>query len=218
MATRDIIPTGYYKKQKFQGPAVIINDNYGIPTEIPAGEIIEVYWASDPAGTTRITTGNYETASYLIVKTKDIRTSVTLQLMSDEFTTAELVEGELNTTVEVPLVVDANGYGFGFYKILTMDEDDMAFRNATWVKYTTGRVYDTVYTNTSDQAIAVSIQAAEYNGANRGGPSALYVDDKKVQEGYELFTIVPAGATYRVVEIGEGVIVSWHELRKAGTT
>lgn len=211
---RDIIPTGYYKAQRYQGTAIVINENYGQPPVIPPGTVTDLYWASDAAGNNRVTSISFDDETYVIVKTQDITANrLTLQLLSDDITSADMEIGLINEQVEIPLVVQSNGAGFGFYKILTMDEDDMAFRNATWVKYTS-RGYDTVYTNTEPYAIAVSIHAAEYNGANRGGPSALYVGDKKVQEGYELFTIVPAGATYRVVEIGEGVIVSWHELRK----
>lgn len=213
---RSLKPTALYKSQRFQGPTITVNEEVVAPPT--GGDIVDVYWASDAQGLNRTTVGTFDDTRYLIVKTKDIPDAVTLYLNSAELSTADLEEGVLNTAVNIPLLVDGNGNGFGFYKILTLDEDDMAFRNATWVKYTTGRGYDTVYTNTSGQAIAVSIQAAEYNGANQGGPSALYVGDKKVQQGYELFTIVPAGATYRVVAIGEGEIITWHELRKAGTT
>lgn len=215
---RTLKATGLYKSQRFIGSTITINDETIPPVTYP-GTIVEVYWASDAQGLNRTTTGTFDDARYLIVKTKDIPDVVTVYLNSDELSTDDLEEGVLNSAVNIPLLVDSSGNGFGFYKILTLDEDDMAFRNATWVKYNyPTRQYGTVYTNTSGQAIAVSIEAAEYNGANQGGPTALYVGDKKVQQGYELFTIVPAGATYRVDDVGEGEIISWHELRKAGTT
>ena len=215
---RTLKATGLYKSQRFIGSTITINDETIPPVTYP-GTIVEVYWASDAQGLNRTTTGTFDDARYLIVKTKDIPDAVTLYLNSGELSTADLEEGVLNTAVNIPLLVDGNGNGFGFYKILTLDEDDMAFRNATWVKYNfPTRQYGTVYTDTSGQAIAVSIKIDSYDGGNNGGPTALYVGDKKVQVGFELFTIVPANATYRIEEVGEGSVESWHELRKVGTT
>lgn len=210
---RTLKPTALYKSQRFQGPVIMVVDE---ELEVPiGGEILEVYWASDAQGLNRTTTGTFDDTRYLIVKTKDIPDAVTVYLNSDELTTSDLDEGVLNTAVNIPLLVDGSGNGFGFYKILTLDEDDMAFRNAKWVGG--GGVFDTIFTNTTGQAIAVSISIVRSGGAGEGGPAALYVDGLKVQEGYDLFTIVPANSTYQLVGVWGSAIDTWYELRKVVT-
>lgn len=213
---RTLKPTALYKSQRFQGPVImVVDEELGVPI---GGEILEVYWASDAQGLNRTTTGTFDDTRYLIVKTKDIPDAVTVYLNSEELSTDDLEEGVLNSAVNIPLLVDGNGFGFGFYKILTLDEDDMAFRNAKWVEYNR---HSGTYTNTTGQAIAVSISIERSSGAGEGYSAALYVDGLKVQEGYDLFTIVPANSTYQLRQARSNQphqVDTWHELRPVGTT
>ena len=214
---RTLKATGLYKSQRFIGSTITINDEPLPPVTYP-GTIVEVYWASDAQGLNRTTEGTFDDARYLIVKTKDIPDAVTLYLNSAELTTSDMELGILNNAITIPLLVDGNGNGFGFYKILTLDEDDMAFRNATWAEYYfPTRQLDTLYTNTTGQAIAASINIVRNADAGEG-PAALYVDGLKVQEGYNLFTIVPANSTYLLVGVFGSVNSIWYELRKVRTT
>ena len=118
---RSLKPTALYKSQRFQGPTITVNEGVSAPPI--GGEILDVYWSTDLQGDNRTTTGTFDDARYLIVKTKDIPDAVTLYLNSVDLSTADLEEGVLNTAVNIPLTVDGLGNGFGFYKIL-MDDDD----------------------------------------------------------------------------------------------
>lgn len=221
LATRDIIPTGYYKKQKLQGPAVIINDNYGVPPVIPPGNITDLYWASDAAGANRVTSLDMTNGTYLIVKTQDITANVlTIQLVSDEFSTEDMLEGSINEQIEIPLNVQSNGVGFGFYRI-KMD-DDVGFKNSKWSVETANRVFGTTYTNDTTAEIAIAVAPTGGTGVyGTIGQISILVDGVTIitSIGTEVKTssaegsgdvsntypgegtgycIVPPGATYRV--------------------
>ena len=155
---RTLKATGLYKSQRFIGSTITINDESLPPATYP-GTIVEVYWASDAQGLNRTTEGTFDDARYLIVKTKDIQDTVTLYLNSDQLSTDDLLEGSLNSAITIPLTVDGNGNGFGFYKILTYDEDEMSFRNSVWQDLTATRTHSTVYKNETGKTIMVSIWA-----------------------------------------------------------
>ena len=107
--SRSLKPTALYKAQRYQGPTITIEG--GTPA------ILDVYWSVDLQGTNRTTTGDDTAPRYLIVKTKNILDAVTLYLNSNELSTNDLSEGSLNSAITIPLTVDGNGNGFGFYKI-----------------------------------------------------------------------------------------------------
>lgn len=227
-------PTALYKSQRFQGPVItVVDEELGIPI---GGEILDVYWASDAQGLNRTNAGTFDDTRYLIVKTKDIPDAVTLYLNSAELTTSDMELGILNNAITIPLLVDGSGNGFGFYKILTADEDEMAFRNSKWVNLSTTRNIATTYTNDTGQTIAVAISTSNGYGyeilvdgvltgrINSGisyqpEGSGTTVSDKG--DG-TMNTIVPAGSTYRVNGGmgGSGTAqqqqVVWSELRKQG--
>ena len=93
-----------------------------------------------------------------MLKLKNIPDAVTLYLNSSELSTDDLSEGSLNSAITIPLTVDGNGNGFGFYKI-KMD-DDVGFKNSKWVDVTSSRVFGTTYTNNTTAEIAISVAAA----------------------------------------------------------
>lgn len=230
---RTLKATGLYKSQRFIGSTITINDEPLPPVTYP-GTIVEVYWASDAQGLNRTTEGTFDDARYLIVKTKDIPDAVTLYLNSAELTTSDMELGILNNAITIPLLVDGSGNGFGFYKILTTDEDEMAFRNSKWVNVSASRRIETTYTNNTGQTISVAISTAN------GREYLLVVDDVltglikpgtaydpgNVEEGggYRgdgtMATIVPPGSTYRVfggmggTSTAQQQEVVWSELRK----
>lgn len=216
---RDIIPTGYYKAQRYQGTAIVINENYGQPPVIPPGNITDLYWASDAAGANRVTSLDMTNGTYLIVKTQDITANaLTIQLVSDEFSTEDMLEGSINEQIEIPLNVQSNGAGFGFYRI-KMD-DDVGFKNSKWVDVTSSRVFGTTYTNDTSVEIAISVAAAntfnKYSYINNitiivdgitvlsksGLPRVQTVfgsDSESSHTGYDTVNcVVPPGSTYRV--------------------
>lgn len=229
---RSLKPTALYKSQRYQGPTITVNEEVSAPPI--GGEILDVYWASDAQGLNRTTEGTFDDARYLIVKTKDIPDAVTLYLNSSELSTSDLDEGVLNSAVNIPLLVDGNGNGFGFYKILTADEDEMAFRNSKWVNVSASRNIATTYTNDTGQTISVAISTSNGFGYEidvdgvltgrinsgisyqpEGGSNT--VSDKG--DG-TMATIVPPGSTYRVnggmggTSTAQQQQVIWSELRK----
>lgn len=214
---RTLKATGLYKSQRFIGSTITINDETIPPVTYP-GTIVEVYWASDAQGLNRTTTGTFDDARYLIVKTKDIPDAVTLYLNSGELSTNDLSEGSLNSAIIIPLTVDGDGNGFGFYKI-KMD-DDVGFKNSKWVDVTSSRVFGTTYTNNTTAEIAISVAAATaYNESSYINNVTIIVDgitilsksglpkvqtrygsDSEVNRpGYDTVNcVVPPGSTYRV--------------------
>lgn len=213
---RSLKPTALYKSQRYQGPTIIVNEEVSAPPI--GGEILEVYWSVDLQGTNRTTIGDDTAPRYLIVKTKDIPDAVTLYLNSSELSTDDLSEGSLNSAIIIPLTVDGNGNGFGFYKI-KMD-DDVGFKNSKWVDVTSSRVFGTTYTNNTTAEIAISVAAATaYNESSYINNVTIIVDgitilsksglpkvqtrygsDSEVNRpGYDTVNcVVPPGSTYRV--------------------
>ena len=213
---RSLKPTALYKAQRYQGPTIVIGDDTPPPPN--PGEILEVYWSVDLQGTNRTTIGDDTAPRYLIVKTKNIPDAVTLYLNSDDLSTDDLSEGSLNSAIIIPLTVDGNGNGFGFYKI-KMD-DDVGFKNSKWVDVTSNRVFGTTYTNDTAAEIALSVTAAtafNNNGyinnitiivdgitvlSKSGLPRVQTVfgsDSESSHTGYDTVNcVVPPGSTYRV--------------------
>lgn len=213
---RSLKPTALYKSQRYQGPTITVNEEVSTPPI--GGEILDVYWSVDLQGTNRTTIGDDTAPRYLIVKTKDIPDVVTLYLNSSELSTNDLSEGSLNSAIIIPLTVDGNGNGFGFYKI-KMD-DDVGFKNSKWVDVTSSRVFGTTYTNNTTAEIAISVAAATaYNESSYINNVTIIVDgitilsksglpkvqtrygsDSEVNRpGYDTVNcVVPPGSTYRV--------------------
>ena len=213
---RSLKPTALYKSQRYQGPTITVNEEVSAPPI--GGEILDVYWSVDLQGTNRTTIGDDTTPRYLIVKTKNIPDAVTLYLNSSELSTDDLSEGSLNSAIIIPLTVDGDGNGFGFYKI-KMD-DDVGFKNSKWVDVTSNRLFGTTYTNNTTAEIAISVAAATaYNESSYINNVTIIVDDipivsksglPKVQTrygsdsevnrpGYDTVNcVVPPGSTYRV--------------------
>jgi len=213
---RSLKPTALYKSQRFQGPTITVNEEVSAPPI--GGEILDVYWSVDLQGTNRTTIGDDTAPRYLIVKTKNIPDAVTLYLNSSELSTDDLSEGSLNSAIIIPLTVDGNGNGFGFYKI-KMD-DDVGFKNSKWVDVTSSRVFGTTYTNNTTAEIAISVAAATaYNESSYINNVTIIVDgitilsksglpkvqtrygsDSEVNRpGYDTVNcVVPPGSTYRV--------------------
>ena len=213
---RSLKPTALYKSQRYQGPTITVNEEVSAPPI--GGEILDVYWSVDLQGTNRTTIGDDIAPRYLIVKTKNIPDAVTLYLNSSELSTDDLSEGSLNSAIIIPLTVDGDGNGFGFYKI-KMD-DDVGFKNSKWVDVTSSRVFGTTYTNNTTAEIAISVAAATtFNVYSYINNVTIIVDDipivsksglPKVQTrygsdsevnrpGYDTVNcVVPPGSTYRV--------------------
>lgn len=213
---RSLKPTALYKSQRYQGPTITVNEEVSAPPI--GGEILDVYWSVDLQGTNRTTIGDDIAPRYLIVKTKNIPDAVTLYLNSSELSTDDLSEGSLNSAIIIPLTVDGDGNGFGFYKI-KMD-DDVGFKNSKWVDVTSSRVFGTTYTNNTTAEIAISVAAATtfnvYSYINNvtiivdgitilsksGLPKVqtIYGSDSEVNHpGYDTVNcVVPPGSTYRV--------------------
>lgn len=213
---RSLKPTALYKSQRYQGPTITVNEEVSAPPI--GGEILDVYWSVDLQGTNRTTIGDDTAPRYLIVKTKNIPDAVTLYLNSSDLSTDDLSEGSLNSAIIIPLTVDGNGNGFGFYKI-KMD-DDVGFKNSKWVDVTSSRVFGTTYTNDTTAEIAISVAAATaYNESSYINNVTIIVDgmtilsksglpkvqtrygsDSEVNRpGYDTVNcVVPPGSTYRV--------------------
>lgn len=213
---RSLKPTALYKSQRYQGPTITVNEEVSAPPI--GGEILDVYWSVDLQGANRTTIGDDIAPRYLIVKTKNIPDAVTLYLNSSELSTDDLSEGSLNSAIIIPLTVDGDDNGFGFYKI-KMD-DDVGFKNSKWVDVTSSRVFGTTYTNNTTAEIAISVAAATtfnvYSYINNvtiivdgitilsksGLPKVqtIYGSDSEVNHpGYDTVNcVVPPGSTYRV--------------------
>lgn len=218
--TRSLRPTALYKAQRFQGPTITVNEEVVAPPI--NGDIVDVYWASDAQGLNRTTTGTFDDARYLIVKTKDIPDAVTLYLSSDELSTDDLSEGSLNSAIIIPLTVDGDGNGFGFYKILTHDEDEMSFRNSKWVDVTALRTHSTVYTNDTGYTMQVScymrtpsdVPAKKFEVSEDGVEWVVAGTSGGVNDREAVWAIIPPGHKYRIN--GTVVIDDFSELRYKG--
>lgn len=186
--------------------------------------ITDLYWAYDQAGESPVNGNSYYGEEvYLIVKTNGISDYVEVTFDRNELEENDMEIGAITSTVKVPLSfnVGANT-GFGFYKVKTLEMDDMAFNNATWLDVTARRAVGTDYTNSLKYAIQVNISIKPPPG---GGKYSLMVDGVITAIGAEgtygsaggansailLSAIVPANAKYNLAGTG-GAILSWAEL------
>lgn len=206
----------------------IVRTGSALTFKVPDPEpftIDEVYWASDAAGNNRITTTEMDVDFYVIVKTTGVQGSVVVEFDPSDIDNDALAEGELMRRVNVPITYNATTRkGVGAYKLRTLEEDEMAFKNSTWQIVTSSRSNNVEYTNTTGKTIQVSINTRVSDGSGFT-PTYLYVNDIIVAESFvdvsdgggtthiPLNAIIPAGHRYKLV-LGSGAsIIRWNELR-----
>lgn len=215
-----IRPMVSYRKLAKNGPAL----NFaGVERDI--GTIDDVYWSSREDGGNRLTRGGYDMDLYLIVKTTNIPDAVNIIVQNNGIEPENMQAGEFHKSIRIPLSVNSTTKkGHGSYRLRTIDEDDMAFKNARWYDVTGSRGFNTTYWNTTGYVMMVCVTC--YTGDNSGyTPNWLTVDGVRVggnvidvSKGsgsiYSSFSaLVPPGSQYRLNLGTSGSLAAWAELR-----
>lgn len=184
--------------------------------------VTDNWWSATPDGTARITVGDYGTSLWFFARFTGPLNYVEMNMVQVGMQDGVFEKYPPQSFFNWQLTDIGGGVKQGVYEISTLDEDEMSFKNSSYVDVTATRAINRQYVNDTGKTIFIAISVHTSDDHNS---AQLFINGLEVAytDGYQssgtghwypnLGFIVPPGHTYQFNASRQYVIQRWVELR-----